>query len=226
MELSPLQAQRSRGAVALARERLRTSGAGRAARFGAWSTALGFAAVAVSVRATDGKDAALAGTIAAAAPWIAWLAGAPLALAAAEDRRGADRREGILALASARGISSRGLSAARVVAAMTEITAAIGAPILALAVLTAALSGRLSEAFGRILLGLGGVAFAIVAGVTLGGLASACARAGGARGRWLFLAVVLLPWMLADLLGARSWSIPGALAAILDFTLRARSGGG
>ena len=36
----------------------------------------------------------------------------------------------------------------------------------------------------------------------------------------LLFAVVVGPWMLAGLLGHGAWSIPGAIEAVLDFTLR------
>jgi hypothetical protein len=61
-----------------------------------------------------------------------------------------------------------------------------------------------------------------VAGVTLGGLGAACGRVGHAQGRWLLVAAVVGPWMLADLAGHGAWSIPGALGAVLDFALGAR----
>jgi len=215
--------RRSQGAVALARARLRATGGWRVARASVWMVTAGFAVVALVLRIADGSDAALGGLIVAAAHAVTWLAGAPLALAAARDHRSADRRDGVLALAAARGVSSQSLASARVIAAMAEIAAAVGLPVLLLALLTAALSGRAAAALDRVALGLGAVGFAIVAGVTLGGLGSACGRVGGARGGWLLFAVVVAPWLLADLAGHGAWSIPGALGAVLDFALRVRA---
>ena len=212
--------RRSRGAVALMRARL---GRHRWARVGktlAWLTAGGFAAAAVGLRWSDGADASLSGLVVAAAHGVPWLVGAPVALAAAEDHRAADRREGISALAAARGISPSALAAARVLAAMEEIAWGIGAPLVALAALTAALAGRFGAAVDRVGLALGAALFALIAGVALGGLGAACARVGGARGRWLLIAIVVGPWALADLAGRGAWSIPGALGAALDFALR------
>ena len=40
-------------------------------------------------------------------------------------------------------------------------------------------------------------------------------RAAAERGRTLFVAVVLLPWALADVLGVPQLSLPGALSALL-----------
>ena len=214
---------RARGAVALARSRLRGLGGARAARALAWLAVLGFAGTAVVLRVSDGAEAPLSGLVVSATHWIAWLVGAPLALAVAEDRRAFDRREGVEALAAARGLSPTGLESARVLAAMAEIASSMGVPVLALSLLTASLAGAAGVALHRAALGLGAVGFAVVAGVTLGGLGSACGRLGRARGRWLLAAIVLGPWMLADLAGHGAWSIPGALGAVLDFALGVRS---
>lgn len=213
---------RARGAVALSRARLRTLGGARVARTLAWLAALGFAGTAVVLRVSDGADASLSGLVVSASHWIPWLAGAPLALAAAEDRRALDRHDGIEALAAARGLSPVGLESARVLAAMAEIASVIAVPLVVLALVTAALAGGGGIALHRAMLGLGAVGFALVAGVTLGGVGSACGRLGRARGRWLLVAVVLGPWMLADLAGHGAWSIPGALGAVLDFALGMR----
>ena len=91
--------------------------------------------------------------------------------------------------------------------------------------LTAALAGHGGVALHRLALGVGAAGFAVVTGVTLGAVGSACGRVGRARGRWLLAAVVVGPWMLADLVGHGAWSIPGALGAVLDFALGARSAG-
>ncbi|APR80662.1 Hypothetical protein A7982_06009 [Minicystis rosea] len=217
--------RRSQGAVALARARLRGSRRARAARIGAWIVTAGFAGMAVVLRLTDGAEASLAGVVVGATQLSAWLSGAPLTLAAAEDHAGLDRREGILSLAAARGVSPAGLTSARTMAAMMEIAATIGLPVFLLALLTAGLAGRASEAVHRIALGVSALGFAVVAGVTLGVLGTVCGRIGRARGRWLLVAVVLVPWMFAELAGHSAWSIPGALGAVLDFALGRRGAG-
>lgn len=221
----PATFRRSQGVVALARARLRASGRARFGRLGAWAVVLGFAIMAVALRAEGGADASLADVVAGAARWVAWLAGAPLALAAAEDHAARDRRDGILALVAPRGISTAGLASARALAAMMEIARAIAVPLLLLAALTAGLAGRGRAVLESAGAGAGVVAFALVAGVTLGGLGAACGRIGRARGQRLLLGIVVLPWLLADLAGHGAWSIPGALAAVLDFALRAGSAG-
>lgn len=211
---------RGRGLVALAARRLRASAGGRIAAVASIPIVLAFAGIALALRSTDGALSPLEGLVPTAATWLAWAAAAPLALSAARDRRLLDRREGLDALAAPRGFSSSALEAARALGAMTTISRALGAPLVLLTIFTAALAGSLRLAIARLGLAALAAVFALVAGVTLGGLASICARLGRARGRLLLLAVVVGPWMLAGLLGHGAWSIPGALAAVLDFTLR------
>jgi ABC-type transport system involved in multi-copper enzyme maturation permease subunit len=195
----------------------------RAGRALAWIVAGGAAAVGLVLRASDGPEAVLSGLPLAAAPWITWIGGGALALAAAGDTAGADRREGVEALVAARGFSPASLGAARVLAAMQAVAAAVGVPLVALSILLAALAGRPAAIAHRLGLGLGAAAFALVVGVTLGGAGAIAGSLGRGRGRWLLFAAVAGPWMLADLAGHGAWSIPGALGALLDFALGARS---
>ena len=211
---------RGRGLVALASRRLRASVGGRFATVASILIVLAFAGIALALRSVDGSLSPLEGLVPTAATWLAWAAAAPIALSAARDRRLLDRREGLDALAAGRGFSASALEAARALGAMTTITTALGTPLVVLALFTAALAGSVRLALARLVLAALAAAFALTAGVTLGGLASICARVGRARGRLLLFALVVGPWMLADLLGHGAWSIPGALAAVLDFTLR------
>jgi hypothetical protein len=215
---------RGRGLVALAARRLRSSAGGRFGAIAAIPVVLAFAGIAVAIRSVDGSLAPLEGLVPTAATWLAWLVAAPLALSAARDRRLLDRREGLDALAAARGFSASALESARALGAMTAITTALGGPLVVLTLFTAALAGSVRLAFARLALALLAAAFAVIVGVTLGGLASICARTGRARGRLLLVALVAGPWMLADLLDHGAWSIPGALAAVLDFALRRGQG--
>ncbi len=215
---------RGRSLVALAARRLRSSAGGRFGAIAAIPVVLAFAGIAVAIRSVDGSLAPLEGLVPTAATWLAWIVAAPLALSAARDRRLLDRREGLDALAAARGFSASALESARALGAMTAITTALGGPLVVLTLFTAALAGSVRLAFARLALALLAAAFALIVGVTLGGLASICARAGRARGRLLLVALVVGPWMLADLLDHGAWSIPGALAAVLDFALRRGQG--
>jgi hypothetical protein len=210
---------RRRGVVALARAQLRRSGGGRVATVLGGLLVVGFAVAVLLLRAADGGDARLEGLVGTAARWTAWLVGAPIAGAAAEDRRSRNLRDGIDALAAARGFSVQSREAALVLGAMIEAASAIGVPLVALALLTAAVAGSLELAIARLGLALAAFSFAVVAGVTLGGLGATCGVLGRSRGRLLLVALVIGPWILADLTGYRALSIPGALAAALDFAL-------
>jgi hypothetical protein len=211
---------RGRGLYALAAQRLRASLGGRIAVIASIPTVLTFAVIAVAIRSNDGPTAPLEGLVPAAARWLAWVVGAPLSLAAARDRRLLDRRDGVEALAAARGFAASALDAARALGAMTTIARAVGVPLVALALFTAALAGNARLIAARVGVAVLAAAFAAIVGVTLGGLASLSARVGHARGRSLFIGLVVGPWILAELLGHGAWSIPAALDALLDFVLR------
>lgn len=212
--------------IGLLRRRLRGATGGRAgALFGA-ILAVGFGVVAIGVRAGDGAGASLGGLLATAARWIAWCAGAPVALAAAGPRAALDRADGIEALAASRGAPRLALESARTAAAMAQVSFAIGAPLAALSLLAILLASPSTAALRHAVLGLGLAVFSIMAGVIVGGVAAASGRAAGARGKWLFAAIILVPWVLADLFGQGAWSIPGALDAALGFLIRASGLGG
>lgn len=229
--VDPKQARRREGlrrvaaTVALARARLRDSGGGKTARLLGALTTVGFAGAIVALRVADGADASLRQPLLTAAHWIPWIVAPPFAFAAARDRRGEDRRDGVMALAAARGVSSAALEAARVLAAMIEITWALGLPMVVLSTLAAALATRPSVALQRLGVGLGALAFAAVAGITLGGVAALAGRFGGRRGRSLLVALIAGPLVISDVSGQRPFSIPGALSAVLNFTVSAWSPG-
>jgi len=187
--------------------------------------AIVFAILALILRIADGVTW-FPGLIETALYWILWIAGGSVALVAANDRPGADRADGLESLVASRGASPEALAASRVLAAMVELAVVIGAPAVALALFTAAIAGTLEMALRHLAFVLAVAVFAAIAGATLGGLASACSRIGAARGRSLFAAVVIVPWLLADLAGRGAWSIPGALRAVLSFSLRVAAGGG
>jgi hypothetical protein len=126
---------------------------------------------------------------------------------------------------ASRGGSSAGLAIARLVAAMTTIARALAIPTLAVA-LAALGTWTPGEGLGRLARGLLCAAlFALSGGVVLGSAASLCERALFRRGRSLLLALVLVPWILADLVGRPGLSIPGALDALVSLTLGVGRGG-
>jgi hypothetical protein len=211
------------GAVALGCARLRQAAGGRLGLAMAALIALGYAVVAITLRLEDGTTS-LEGLLGSAARWLAWAAAGPIALAAAHDRPAADRRDGIEALAAARGISRASLHSVRSLSAMLEIARAIAVPSVALAALAALLSGSAWLGLQHLAFGAALALFGAVSGVTLGGLAAVSGQVAGPRGRTVFVALVLVPWALADLAGDAAWSIPGALEAFLVFA--AQSAGG
>lgn len=212
-------AERRSGLVALARERLRRTWMAQLGAVLAWGATLVLAVVAAVLRVADGPSATLSVLVVMAAPWVAWLAAGPVALAAADDRARTDRRDGVLALAASRGATPGGLERARVAAAIQSVTSATALPLVGLALFVTAIGGT-SAALKHLAATLLAAVFALACGVTLGGVAAACGRIGERRGRLLFLTVVLGPWMILDLVGRGAWSIPGALGALLDLGVR------
>ncbi|WP_245677828.1 hypothetical protein [Chondromyces crocatus] len=208
--------RRMRAAVALGRERLGRTRGGRFGLFAAMGVALGQGALLALLQDGTSAAPALDGTLRSAAQWLAWMGAGPLALAAANDRPGADRSEGIEVLAASRGTYPATFHAAQTLAAMQMVALVIAAPVLLLALLGAGLSSTPAGAMRALGLGGGVLAFAVTTGILLGGLASISGRIAGPRGRSLLAAIVLVPWILADLAGNARWSIPGALDAFLS----------
>lgn len=215
---------RARGALALSRARLRATGLGRLGAAGALAAAVLHGAMLLVLRIEDGPAASLGGTLRSAAAALAWIAAGPIALAAAGDRSAADRAEGIEALAAARGLSARALHGVRALAAMLEVASTIAVPTAALSLTAALLAGAPHLALRHLSVGAALGAFAVVCGVTLGGLAAVAGRAAGRRGRPLLVALIFVPWALADLAGNPGWSIPGALEAFLSVAVAAAGG--
>jgi len=215
-----------RSLVALVfRARLSRSQAGRVALYLGLGVALVFGLFIVYLGARGGHGAPLEGLVAKAAPWCAWLAGAPAAFAAASDLAARDRHDGIDVLAAGRGLPSQALDVARGLGAMLFAAFTIGAPLVALALVSLAFADSASRAVARLGLVVGAAAFAVVAGVTLGGLGALSGRIGRERGRLVLLASVVIPWIVADWAGRGVFSIAGALSAMIDLTLRAGGAG-
>ena len=210
--------------VELCRERLRRTLGARMAFLFAAVTTLTFAVIAIAIRVADGSDASFAGLIVQAARVVTWGAGSAVALAAAVDRRAVDRAEGIDMLAAVRGMPAYALDAARALAAMVQTAVIIGVPVAILSVLGVILSGSVFVAARQAGVGVAVMLYAVVAGVVLGAVATAAGRYGGRRGRWVLLGVVVGPWIALDIAGRSTWSIPGALDALLELSVRLLSG--
>ncbi|MBK9258807.1 MAG: hypothetical protein IPM54_03110 [Polyangiaceae bacterium] len=183
------------------------------------SLALSLAVFAIIVRASDGPTAPLDGLIDAGAASIACVAAAPTTLAAATDRRTADREGGIEALSAMRGLHVAHLDLVRTYAAMMHIARTTALPLVTLAIAIAALASSAGMALRRVGIALGLLAFSLIVGVVLGAAASLSARVGGRRGKLVVSAIVLLPWIVGELFGRSIYSIPGALSAALSLIL-------
>jgi hypothetical protein len=206
-------------AVALSRSRLARSTLSRIGFVSGMSLALALVVFAIIVRASDGPAAPLDGLVHAGAASIACVAAAPPTLAAAVDRRTADREDGIEALSAMRGIHAAHLDLVRTYAAMMHIARTTALPLVTLAVAIAALASSAGMAFQRLAVALGLLAFATIVGVVLGSVSALSARIGGRRGKLVVSAIVLLPWIVGELFGRGIYSIPGALSATLSLIL-------
>lgn len=211
-------------AVALSRARLARSTLCRVGFISGMSLAAAMATVGILVRAFDGASFPLDGLIDTSAASISVVAAGPTMLAAATDRRTADREGGIEALVAMRGIHASQLDLVRAYAAMLQIARTTALPLVTLALTLAALASTASIALHRMGIALGLAAFAIVVGVALGSVATLSARVGGRRGKLTVSAIVLLPWLVGELFDRGTYSIPGALSALLSLILDVGAG--
>lgn len=206
-------------AAALARSRLAQATLSRVGFVSGMSLALSLVVFAIVVRASDGASAPLDGLVDVGAASITCVAAIPATLAAAADRRTADREGGIEALSAMRGVHVAQLELARAYAAMVHIARSTALPLVTLCLAIAALSSTLAMAVQRIATTLGLISFAVMVGVVLGSVATLSARIGGRRGKLVVSAIVLLPWLIGGLFGRSIYSIPGALDAALTLIL-------
>ncbi len=215
-----------RVAVELCRARLAGSGSGRFAWGAAVAVALAAFVIAVSIRVTDGPAAPVGGLFRKAAGLIGWISGSLLAMAAAKDASAADRADGVEALVAARGVGASLLRSARTLGATGQIARTLGLPLAVFALATAALAADLTTALRRVAAAALLLAWGVVAGVTLGGLAAVSSRLFGARGPSALATIVIGERLVAGSLGLAVWSIPGALEAVLSMVLGATGVGG
>jgi hypothetical protein len=144
---------------------------------------------------------------------LCWVAAGPTALAASRAPSQRDREDGIELLAATRGIDGVAWRRTRIAAAALSCGVRVLLPTLVVAatvIVVAATSAVVPRAVGAI-------AGAALAGTLIGFVAALCGEAGGERGRSLFAAVVLLPWLLGDLWSVPSLSLIGAVDAALSF---------
>ncbi len=200
--------------------RLSRSTAWKMARFVALLAAVLFTG-AVVVLGAKGHTAGIQGVVARACVVVAWLTMPLVAWWAASDRARIDRDEGMEALARIHGMDERDLAAGRVVAATVRLAVLVWcatAPVLAA---VAATAPTMQAALRTVAAMVPLAGFAVGAGLMGGGLASLCGVVAPSRGRSLWAAVVLVPWMLDGMVTsarAEVSSIPGLLGFLADLT--------
>ena len=193
----------------------------RFGRIGAIGIGIVAAGLAIGLRSIDGSSAAVEGFVVGAARYAAWLGAGSVALAAANRRTTTDRRDGLEILALLRGASPRSLAAARVAATSMEAARAVLMPSLVVGLAVLASAGTARAALTRVMLLLVVMVFSLIVGLALGSLATLADRLRPNGGRGFFLAVVIAPWAALDLIGRGSFSVPGALGAVLSVGLDA-----
>jgi hypothetical protein len=148
-----------------------------------------------------------------------WVVGVG-ALSLATDLAGRDAAQGISSLARLRGFSARQLERARTVAGAWRLTWGALFPGLFVALSLALRVRTWPATFSALALACFTVLYAVLLGATLAPLARACQRWLPERGRTLFLAIVLGPWLLGEGLGSAVPNIPAAFGWLLEHVTR------
>jgi hypothetical protein len=208
MQHAPAPNRSLAGLVALADHRLSVSGGGRAGLVGAGLVVL---LAAGEILATPpGMDAAAIAVGAVA--MLAWLGVGPALLAAGgQERR--DQVDGVARLAALRGHPSNARVAARMLGVVRLALRRVGLLGMALCLLGASVSGEVTSLPRRL---VGIVGFSLLLGAVAAVVTESCVRIGGRRATSLLIAVVVVPWALAEPLGRPGWSLPAGLEAALE----------
>ncbi len=183
----------------LAARRLSGSFGVRVGAVGALAVGLAFAASAAT------GDAGPAHVVRAAC----WVGAGPAALTAARAPGLRDRMDGVDVLVALRGVSARGLQRIRL-----SVAAFVGGLLVFVPTLLVSMTAMVATPTAN--LALRGVTLSILAalvGALIGALGAACGEIGRDRGRSLLAAVVVVPWILADLWSTPSLSLIGLVDA-------------
>jgi hypothetical protein len=152
----------------------------------------------------------------ATASWVAGLG----ALSLASDLAARDSSQGVTTLARLRGFGEGALDRARALAGAMRLGTTVLVPGLIIALAVLLKLRTLSGAVVALSLLVLTVPYAALVGAVLAPLARACHHFLPGRGRWLFAAVVLGPWLLAEGLGAPVPSIPAGFDWLLSRIVR------
>ena len=145
------------------------------------------------------------------ASWVAGLG----ALSLARDLAARDEAQGVTSLARLRGFGDQTLERARTLAGAMTLFSAVALPGLLVALATLLRFRTLPGTLSALSLALCTLPYAALLGGVLALLARLCSKLLPERGRWLLLALVLGPWLLARGTGSALPSIPGAFAWLL-----------
>jgi hypothetical protein len=146
------------------------------------------------------------------ASWVAGLG----ALSLARDLASRDEAQGVTSLARLRGFGDQTLERARTLSGALTLFGAVAVPGLLVALAALLRFRTLPGALSALSLALLTLPYAALLGGVLAVLARLCAKLLPERGRWLLLALVLGPWLLARGTGSTLPSIPGAFAWLLS----------
>jgi hypothetical protein len=213
------QGQSPRTLVILLRRALGQSWGVRSARVCAGLLALGvIGAVALTAGGLGANDTSLS-LVARSAVLLVWFPGGICALSLASPPKDLRLSEGINALARARGFDTRRIARAETMASVRLLGEIILVPLVLMSGFVFAIAARGGLA-GTARALAGSMLFGFATAVVLGLTTSLCRTWGGRSGRTWLLAVVLGPWIFAEVLLsgrlAPYASIPGLLGRLWD----------
>jgi len=178
-----------------------------------WWLAIAFAVIA-ALSAADATPPEVHAQLRGSFAWVTWLIAVPIAAALADRPRARERHQGLDALGELAGLRPRQVHLTRVVIAVAETAARMLVPLLAIAVtglVRAPGSAGLRHLLATVLVTL------LAAGLLVG-TALLCGHLAADRGRRLWWAVLLLPWILSQRLPA-DVSLVGAVERLAGWLL-------
>jgi len=152
----------------------------------------------------------------ATASWVAGIG----ALSLARDLSERDAVQGVSSIARLRGFSESELERARTLSGAERLASTVLVPGLVVALALLVKDQTLRGALTALTLAVLTLPYAAVVGGVLAPLARACSHWLPGRGRWLFSALTLGPWLLGLALPAALPSIPLAFSWLLDTLAR------
>lgn len=177
------------------------------------------------VRATDGASAPTASVAVSATRISMWLVAIVIALAASHQRGVTDRRDGVEMLALARGFDGSRLTLVRAAAAFSLSFRWMAIPAGAATLAAMAASGSAAVLVQRLLLVVATLVFVAVACAVLGALGAASDSVAPRRGRTVFILVLLVSALVAEVARDPALSVTGGLLTVFNGLLYAVGAG-